>query len=154
MSTGKGKGEAAVALGVVRAVSAREKFLTVLTGGPLLLPDALIVLMGEDWQPRLDYAVGQYHRMADFAKREKATWSPYIVLSGGKHEPPRWLGADKAAPKLVGQGVSHSKILLDNDSQNTAEQAKNALDLVTDRYWQRVMLVASLLRRTAWTIPA
>ena len=89
MSTGSGSANTAVELGVIRDLS--RKFIAVLSNGPILPPDAMIVLCGEDALPRLDVAVQRQIELRDWVERTKTqNYEPMIVLSGGKHEPPRW----------------------------------------------------------------
>lgn len=111
----------------------RERFLTLLYNGPLLRGDAAIVLCGEDTAPRIAVA-------AQLVKQQGAE---YVVLSGGKHEPPRWQGAESLFPEMMGTGIVPDRILMDMQSQNTREQAVHMVALAAERKWKRLLLVAS-----------
>lgn len=122
----------------------REKFLCVLAGGPIMPPDAVVLLAGEDAMPRLQKAVGRFLELKRWAMSKALKWyQPMIVVTGGRHDEPRWWGAEKLAPKLIGQGISHSKILIENEAQNTREQAEKMVDLAEEKGWTVLMIVAS-----------
>jgi len=142
MSTGTGAAKTAVELGVIRDLS--RKFIAVLSNGPILPPDAMIVLCGEDALPRLDVAVQRQIELRDWVERTKTqNYEPMIVLSGGKHEPPRWWGAEELKPKTLGMGISPTHLLIEGKSQNTKEQAANCVDLTLAKGWRRLWVVAS-----------
>jgi uncharacterized SAM-binding protein YcdF (DUF218 family) len=135
MSTTGGNSNSAAALGVIRATgpTAREAFCAVLANGPLLLPDAVVLLAGEDALPRMDTA----------AYLLKNGAGAVLLVTGGRHDGKRWWGAERLTPKLIGKGVSHRKIEIDNEAQNTREQAVNAVALAVEKGWKRLMVVAS-----------
>lgn len=111
----------------------RERFLAMLYTQPLIPSDAIVVLCGEDCGPRLSMAWELYARQA----------APGIVLTGGKHQPPRWTGANAARLDLLGKGVAPDRILIDADAQHTREQAINTLALAREKGWKRLTIVAS-----------
>jgi len=122
----------------------RERFLCALFGGPVMPPDALILLAGEDALPRMAKAVGRFLELKHWAMQKALKWyQPVIVITGGKHDPPRWWGAEKLTPKLIGKGISHNKILIENEAQNTRGQAEETIELAVEKGWKRLMLVAS-----------
>jgi hypothetical protein len=109
----------------------RETFLAMLFTSPRITPsDALIVLLGEDAVPRMELA----------RQLLTARVAPYLLLSGGLDDPPRRIGADRAASML---GLPDSCLVIENESQNTHEQAEYATRIIQERGWKRVILVAS-----------
>ena len=144
MSTGSGKGKATAVIRKIQAPTPREKFLVALAGGPIMPPDAVVMLCGEDWEPRMQRAIGRFLELRQWAiTKNLSFYHPVIVLSGGVHEPPGNYSAAKITPKLIGQGVSHDRIIIDNDSQNTRDQAVNVVAMAVEKGWKRLMLVAS-----------
>ncbi|KKL88246.1 hypothetical protein LCGC14_1926640 [marine sediment metagenome] len=113
--------------------TAREKFLAVLANGPLLKADAIVVLLGEDSNERIDVAV---ELMASGA-------GPELFLSGGIEDPPRRRSAKAMTPKLLGRGVAPMAVYADNEAMNTHEQAVNFVAHALEKGWKRALLVAS-----------
>lgn len=118
------------------SVSDRERFLVALYNDDNLPPDAIVVLCGEDGEPRVRTALGLFSQAV-------GKYPTKIVISGGVHEPPRILGAAHLRKLLVGKGVAHSAVILEERSTNTREQAVNVTRIVKQKGWQRVTLVAS-----------
>jgi len=114
-------------------VTPRDRFLAVLGAGPLLRGDAIVVLAGEDAEPRLAVA----------AELLRTGGAPRVVVTGGKHEPPRWLGAEALRVKLYALGVAPDRVLVESASQHTAEQARAVVALASEHGWARLLLVAS-----------
>ena len=119
---------------------ARERFCYALATGPLLTADVAVVLCGEDAGPRA--------AVASHFVRTGGT--PFVIVSGGKHDPPRWLGATDVARSLYAAGIAPDHILIEDQSQHTREQAVNTLRLIREgipkheeRPWHRVLLIAS-----------
>jgi uncharacterized SAM-binding protein YcdF (DUF218 family) len=108
-------------------------FCSVLSNGPMLKSDAIVVLAGEDAEARA--AVG-----AELFRQRAA---PVLVLSGGKDGPPRWLSASSLAPIVMGHGIAHDRIRVEADSQNTREQAVANVAMAKVEGWRRLLLVAS-----------
>ncbi len=113
--------------------TAREKFLAVLANGPLLKADAIVVLLGEDSNERIDVAV---ELMASGA-------GPELFLSGGIEDPPRRRSAKAMTPKLLGRGVAPMAVYADNEAMNTREQAVNFVAHALEKGWRRALLIAS-----------
>lgn len=111
----------------------RELFCTILSNGPLMNADAVVVLAGEDAEPRLQVALQLMLSRA----------ANTVVLSGGKHDPPRWIGADALRGQLLGMGLAHDRIVVEGDSQNTREQAVNVVEIIAAEGWAQILLVVS-----------
>lgn len=112
---------------------ARELFCAMLWTAPLLRADAAVVLCGEDAVPRLATGV----------ELLRAGAAGCLVLSGGRHEPPKHLGAPHMAIEVLALGVAPDRVLVEDGSQNTHEQAVNVLELARANAWKRLLLVAS-----------
>jgi uncharacterized SAM-binding protein YcdF (DUF218 family) len=111
----------------------REAFCYQLATLPILRADAVVILCGQDGEERTKFGVGQFATGV----------APYLVLSGGLHDPPRVWGAKELAAKAMGMGVSPANIVVESESQNTREQAVNVLAMCEERNWKRLLLVAS-----------
>ncbi len=114
-------------------ISDRDAFLSVLYNGPMLKANAAVVLCGEDARPRA--AVG--------VQLLKAGAADLIVLSGGKHAPPRWVRALQVLPSIYASDVAPDRVVVEPDAMNTREQAVNVLAIATQAQWTRLLLVAS-----------
>lgn len=144
MSKGSGNANTAAVLSIIPKMTEREQFLAVLQGGPIMPPDAVVLLAGEDWKPRLDRAVGRFAELKRFGLVKRVEWyKPVIVATGGLHDPPHLYGAKQIVPKIVGMGVSHNRVRFDDQSRNTREQAENIIAMTEEEGWKRLMLVAS-----------
>lgn len=100
---------------------------------PLKKADAIILLTGDGFF-RIKKAIELY----------KQRWASIIVISGGVSDLSYGsYPAIEFGQKLIEAGVPKSKIILDNTSQNTREQAMNMMKLVRKKNWQRIILVAS-----------
>jgi uncharacterized SAM-binding protein YcdF (DUF218 family) len=111
----------------------RERFLAVLYTGPLLQSDAIVVLAGEDAAPRLAVAA-QLLRDGGAAK---------ILVTGGRHDPPRHVGATACAAQLMGMGIKPACLITDDRPQHTRDQAVAFAASAQQESWGRVLLVAS-----------
>lgn len=113
----------------------RDQFLAMVTQGPLVRGDAIIVCCGEDADVRLNMALGLFQPPHSAA--------PIILLSGGVHSLPRWKGAERCAATLYGKGIRPSAILTETESLHTRASAVASVRLACDRGWKRILLVAS-----------
>lgn len=113
-------------------ISDRERFCAVLASGPLMKADAIVVLTG-DGEARLPTAVELFRQGG----------APGIVVTGGLNNPPHSLPASTLAVKLMGAGVAPDRIVIDNDSMHTQEQAQFLLKLCAEREWKRLLIVAT-----------
>ncbi len=111
----------------------QSQFIVLVDNDRLKKADAIILLEGDGFF-RIDKAFELYQQK----------WAPVVVISGGIVNrsygsfPPREL-----KERLIKAGVPKSKIVLDNASQNTKEQAVNIIKLTKKKDWQRIILVAS-----------
>jgi uncharacterized SAM-binding protein YcdF (DUF218 family) len=111
----------------------RARFLQVLLTQPLVKADAIVCLCGEDCEPRLEVALQLFRQGG----------AEYIVVTGGRHDPPAVHGAEWASDWLVGKSVHPERVIVEAQSQNTREQAVNVLELADTRDWHNLLLVAS-----------
>lgn len=130
---GAGVGVPRATMTVRRGVTDRERYLTVLFNGPILPADVIVVLAGEDADARV--ATGAGAMLSGGGK--------LLMLSGGRHEPPRIVGAEALVAKAMGKGVSPDHIKLDAVSRNTREQAVAFAAAAEAEKWSRALLVAS-----------
>lgn len=111
----------------------RALFRAALCSGPMLRGDAIVVCCGEDADARVTMAAGLF----------MTGGAPTIVLSGGRHDPPRWISAPNLVSTLYAKGVAPDRILLDPDSPDTRAQSVAIARLAADNGWKRVLVVAS-----------
>jgi len=110
----------------------REALCAVLFNGPLMLADALVVLSG-DGETRLEAAVQLLHQRA----------AHHVVVSGGVDDPPHSITAERMGGYLIGKGLAYDRLHIEDESQNTREQAENVLAIAVKEEWARLLLVAS-----------
>lgn len=113
----------------------RELFCAMLANAPLLESDAAIVLCGEDAEARLQTAAGLMGHGDGGAR--------HVLLSCGKSDPPAVMSAKDAHKKALTLGLAPGKVSLENESQNTHEQAVACLSFAAGREWKRIILIAS-----------
>ncbi len=113
-------------------MSPRTAFLAALYTGPLLRADAVVVLAGEDAQPRLDAALQLLAQQG----------APTLVLTGGVDDATR-TGAEKLRAQAMGRGVKFDSIRTDTVPTNTREQAEDVVAMARVEDWHRLLLVAS-----------
>ena len=113
--------------------SDRERFLAMCYSGPLLQSNAIVVFCGEDALARGRTAVELFRQGA----------APFILVSGGLHQPPRIVGADALAPMMLGEGVAPDRLTIEGQSLNTWEQAQHAVTLARANGWERILIVVS-----------
>lgn len=114
-------------------LSPREEFIATLSTGPMLTADAIVVLCGEDCEPRL--AVGAQLLRSGAART--------ILLSGGVDDGTRRIGAQKARGVIMGMGIAPDRVEVEAESQHTRDQAVNVVRIAVERGWKRLLLVAS-----------
>ena len=120
-----------------------------LQGGPIMPPDVFVLLCGEDGLVRMERAVFEFANFAGWADRKRLneegrpSYQPMILLSGGHGEEPYLLSARKLAPKVLGKGIRHDRLLFDHDSETIREQAVNTIDRAKEDGWVRLMLITS-----------
>lgn len=94
--------------------------------------DAIVVLCGEDCEPRLRVA----------AELMGSGGAPLVVLTGGVNGP-GVIGARRARAELMGMGVAPSRITCEIGSTNTRGQAEALALQAASQGWRRMLLVAS-----------
>ncbi len=112
---------------------AREQFLACLYGGPLLTADAIVLLAGEDSQPRADVAFGLFTRGA----------APGILVTGRATTDGPHTSADDAATMLMAHGCAPDRITVDRQAEHTRGQALRLITAARAGDWRRILLVAS-----------
>lgn len=112
--------------------SARERFCAVLSSGPLLRGDAIVVLSG-DGTVRLDAGLQLFRQGG----------APLVVVSGGVDNPPHSLSAQDSRRYLIEQGLAPDRIRMEGESQHTRESAEMVVEMAEDYDWKRILLVTS-----------
>jgi uncharacterized SAM-binding protein YcdF (DUF218 family) len=108
-------------------------FLLPLVTGPLLRADAAAIFCGEDGRARAHMALELFKQQA----------APLVLLLGGRHEPPAIEGAKALGSYLLGAGVAPERLMIEDKSRNTHEQAEALVAAATLGQWSRILLVAS-----------
>lgn len=110
---------------------ARHILKIVLSEG-LSKADAIVCLEGD----------GQ-ERTKKTLKIFKEGWAPIIIVSGGYDNPPFSIIAEKMAGFLVQKGVPEKKIIVEQNSKNTREQAEEVAKIIKRKSFKKIILVAS-----------
>ena len=105
----------------------------VVHSGPLMQADAIVVLAGEDAEPRVACALELFAQRA----------APTVVITGGLNRPPRIHDAKFIRAKLVGSGISPTRMIVDTEAMHTQAQAANVAKLCAEKGWKRLLVVAS-----------
>lgn len=100
--------------------------------------DAVIWLTGDELA-RMDEVIRIYSQgLAD-----------YIVITGGFDGlRPFTIPAGELAEELYKKGIAKEKIILEEASQNTFEQATEVMKLVAQKNWQKIIIVGSNFHQT------
>src|SRR3989344_4220099 len=108
------------------------QLLTLIFNEPLEKTEVIICLEG-DGRNRISHTVDLY----------KQGWAKQIVVSGGLNKPPFSRPAWQMGKLLIKKGVPASKIIVESNTQNTYEQAKEVINLAKKQKWSKIILVAS-----------
>lgn len=111
----------------------RDVFLAQLYTQPLRRADAIVVLAGEDGAARLEVGLQLFRQGG----------APLLFLAGGRSEPPVVLSAKALEVDAIAAGVAPDRIVVEDRSQNTREQAVNTLLCADLRDAHTLLLVAS-----------
>ena len=95
--------------------------------------DAIVVLEGDG-----------FNRIKKTARLFKDGWAPRVVVSGGINNPGYGsFPSDKMKKKLIQAGIPGNKIMVEERSLNTRDQAVEILKLAKNKGWKTIILVAS-----------
>lgn len=111
----------------------REAFCAVLSNGPLIRGDAIVVLSG-DGDKRL--AVG-------LEVLTVAKGAPLVVVSGGLDRPPHSLTAQASAEWLIDKGLAPDRIVQEAESQHTRGAAEEVIRLALTKDWKTLLIATS-----------
>lgn len=115
-----------------KPMTAKEKFLCVISNDSLKHADAIVILEG-----------GGFVRAADGVELYREGWAPCVVYSGGAVDPNQDIyPADRALPELLEMGVPKAALIMEGQSQNTRDQAVEVMKIVKEKGWP-IILVAS-----------
>ena len=111
----------------------REKFITLVDSDCVLVSDAIVLLEG-DGLNRFQHAIDLYNK--DLAN--------YLVFSGGitNYENGSY-PYEEILPHILKTGFPAEKLIHEDKSLNTKEQAVEVLKLVKKNNWKSLILVAS-----------
>lgn len=115
------------------ALTDRERFLALCYNGPLLSGDCIVVLAGEDAQPRAEVAAGLFTRGA----------APALLVTGLPARDAHRDSADETVVRLLALGVAPERITVDGRALHTRHQAERVVAEARAREWKRLLLVAS-----------
>ncbi|OGZ18331.1 MAG: hypothetical protein A2Z68_00325 [Candidatus Nealsonbacteria bacterium RBG_13_38_11] len=94
--------------------------------------DAIICLEGDG-----------LHRLKFSTKLFKEKLAKKILVSGGLNNLPFSIPAEKSAKELIKMGVPAKNIIIENKSQDTYQQGREAMKIIRKNKWKKVILVAS-----------
>jgi uncharacterized SAM-binding protein YcdF (DUF218 family) len=110
-----------------------EKLLVMVHNDPLAKADAIILLEGDG-----------FGRLVRAAELYRQGYAPKIVFSGNIAD--HAYGSfplEECLPQLLKMGVKEEDIIHENRSTQTAEQARYISQMIIDRQWKKLILVAS-----------
>lgn len=108
------------------------KLIAIVSNDLLKKSDSIVCLEGDD-----------YNRIEKTARLFKKKLARNIVVSGGYDNPPFSIPAKELAKFLVKKRIPLQKIILEEKSQNTHEQALEVMKLAKKKKWKKIILVAS-----------
>lgn len=83
-------------------------------------------------------------RMNEVVRIYNAKLADFIVVTGGfVGSRPFTVPAPELAEELYKKGISKEKVIVENSSQNTFEQGTEAMKIVAQRSWYKIIIVAS-----------
>ena len=95
--------------------------------------DAIVAVSGGDTNARTDQAVALY----------KEGWAPMLIFSGAAADPSGPSNAAAMARRAQKSGVPPNKIITEEFSRTTAENARNTSTFISSHSIQRIILVTS-----------
>lgn len=113
-------------------LSERERFICLVDNEPIRYIDAIVMLTGDGFE-----------RVVETCKLYHETIAKHVLITGGVNNPAGGsILASEIGPLLRGF-VPKKRLIIDNESQNTREQAVNTMKVVKDKKWGAILLVAS-----------
>jgi uncharacterized SAM-binding protein YcdF (DUF218 family) len=113
-------------------ISPREIFTALLWNMPPLRADAIVVLAGEDGEERLKYGCALMRQNG----------GQELIISGSVDSESQE-SAKTLYPKALGMGIAHDRIVLEEKSTNTREQAVEVIAYAQSKAMRRLIIVAS-----------
>lgn len=95
--------------------------------------DAIVSISGGDTDARTDHAIAMY----------KNGWAPVLIFSGAAQDKTGPSNALAMAKRAVAAGVPSSAIILEQDAENTKQNAQNTKQLLAENNVKSVILVTS-----------
>lgn len=132
----------AVGLGAVAAFAAAFVFRTSLLQAvgnflviqdPLSHADAVIAISGD----------GTNERVMTAASLVQAGYAPWLILSGSTGGYARGGATDAMIRAAVRAGIPRERILVDDTSESTHDNARNTLQIMQERGWRGAILITS-----------
>ncbi|MCL2037990.1 YdcF family protein [Candidatus Saccharibacteria bacterium] len=108
--------------------------------------DVIVAISGGDTTARAQKAINLY----------KDGWAQYIIFSGAAADPESPSNAKVMRNMAIDAGVPKSALLLEQNSVNTVENAKNVAEIINENNWRNVILVSENyhLRRAGFLFDA
>ena len=111
----------------------REKFIALVGNDLLVSSDAIVLLEGDG-----------FSRLAKCAELFHENYAPVICFSGGaKNSDYGSFPFEMFEDKLADYNLTKSNFIVENLSRNTQEQAIEIIKIAKERYWTKIILVAS-----------
>lgn len=95
--------------------------------------DAIVAISGGDTKSRTAQAIDMYKR----------DWAPKLIFSGAAADKSGPSNAEAMKNQAIAAGVPADDILLDENSETTRQNARNAIDLLQENKIRSVILVTS-----------
>lgn len=114
-------------------MTVKEIFLVIVNTQQLQKADAVILLEGDGFV-RIDKACGLVNN----------GWADFLVFSGGIYDVSnRSFPFEKCEDKILASGINKTKIILEEKSQHTRQQAEEITKLCLSKGWRKIILVAT-----------
>jgi hypothetical protein len=123
-------------------ISPREIFTALLFNQTPLLANAVVVLAGEDGEERLKLGAGIIKQHAAYAGQKGQQFDTTLIISGSVDSESQQ-SAKTLFPKALGMGIAHDRIVLEEKSTNTREQAVEVIAYAQEKAMRRLIICAS-----------
>jgi len=114
-------------------VTVKEKFLALVNTQQLQKADAVVLLEGDG-----------YARINKACSLVNNGWADFLIFSGGiENIEYGSFPFEKCKDKILATGINETKIIVEQKSQHTRQQAEEVTKLCTSKGWNKIILVAT-----------